>query len=144
MGMDWPEMGFPTPFPAKFMLRIIIRKTYFGQKVGLHPLKIDINNTEKNRPDLPVPTVVLPSRSGSSRRGLWPKYFSEKIVKIVIFRKIRFLSVPGYHIPFYGLRNGLVKTQALLWYTQLACLETCADYRMCLPITSIQSLHKRC
>ena len=88
MGMDWPEMGFPTPFPAKYGLRIIIRKTYFGQKVGLHPLKIDINNTEKNRPDLPVPTVPLPSPYLLSRRGLWPKYILRKIVKIVNFRKI--------------------------------------------------------
>ena len=45
-------------------------KTYFGQKVGLHPLKIDINNTEKKRPDLPVSTVALPSPYLSSRRGL--------------------------------------------------------------------------
>ena len=88
MGMDWPEMGFATPFPAKFRLRTIIRKTYFGQKVGLHPLKIDINNTEKNRPDLPVPTVPLPSPYLLSRRGLWPKYILRKIVKIVNFRKI--------------------------------------------------------
>ena len=40
-------MGFPTPFPAKYGLRIIIRKTYFYQKMGLYLLKIVINNTEK-------------------------------------------------------------------------------------------------
>ena len=75
MGMDWPKMGFPTPFPAKYGLRIIIRKTYFWQKVGLHAFKIDINNTGKNRPDLPVSAVALPSPYLSSRRGLRPKYF---------------------------------------------------------------------
>ena len=81
MGMDWPEMGFPTPFPAKYGLRIIIRKTYFYQKMELYPIKININNTEKNRPDLPVSTVALPSPYLSSRRGLWPKYVLRKIVK---------------------------------------------------------------
>ena len=88
MGMDWPKMGFPTPFPAKYGLRIIIRKTYFYQKMGLYPIKIYINNTEKKRPDLPVSAVALPSPYLSSRRGLRPKYFLRKIVKIVNFRKI--------------------------------------------------------
>ena len=54
----------------------------------LHPFKIDIENTENNRPDLPLSTVVLPSPYLSSRRGLWPKYILRKIVKIVNFRKI--------------------------------------------------------
>ena len=88
MGMDWPKIGFPTPFPANYGLRIIVHRTYFYQAVGLDPFKIDINNTDKNRPDLPVSAVALPSPYLSSRRGLRPKYFLRKIVKIVNFRKI--------------------------------------------------------
>ena len=56
--------------------------------MGLHAFKIDINNTGKNRPDLPVPAVALPSPYLSSRRGLWANYFLRKIVKNTNFRKI--------------------------------------------------------
>ena len=61
------------------------QKTYFDQKKGLHPLNIDINNTENNRPDLPVSTVVLPSPYLPSQRGLWPKYILQKNLKNLKF-----------------------------------------------------------
>ena len=103
MGMDWPKMGFPTPFPAKYGLRKITRKTYFYQKVGLYLLKSDINNTEKNRPDLPVSTVALPSPYLSSRRGLWPKYIFTKNRKNRNFSENRKIQP---HVPFKGTTAG--------------------------------------
>ena len=56
--------------------------------MGLYLLKIDINNTEKNRPDLPVSVVALPSPYLPSRRGLWSKYVLQIFVKrIFLFGK---------------------------------------------------------
>ena len=110
MGLDWPELGFPTPFPAKYGLRIIIRKTYFYQKMELYLLKIDINNTEKNRPDLPVSAVALPSPYLSSRRGLRPKYFLRKIVKISNFLKI----VKSNPMPFLKGQLQGIKSSGLM------------------------------
>ena len=89
MGMDWPKIGFPTPFPAKHGLRKITRKTYFYQKIGLEIFKIDINTSEKNRTDLPDPEKKTPSPYLSSRRVLQPKYvFLRKIIKNLNFLKI--------------------------------------------------------
>ena len=104
MGMDWPEMGFPTPFVAKFNGPKIIRKTYFYQKVGLDIPDLNINNTGKSPTDLPDSICGVPGPYLPSRRGLWPKYVSEQ-KNVFFFRKSCLFPVPGQYGSLLAFRR---------------------------------------
>jgi len=95
MGMDWPKMVFRPHFRQNMGYEKLPVKRIFIKKC-VEIFKIDINTSGKNRTDLPDPEKKTPALYLSSRRGLRPKYFLRKIVKIV---KIVNRNRTGYYGP---------------------------------------------